>query len=462
MERAVLAEHAYRYLGVSTLAGAGRLALATSGGRSQHPYIFRGFVEQADQAARALLAVAEVARTRYFDPGAAARSRDPVVTSNRSVLRFESFSGCNGVYVRLDLDAAGFDAEHLDWGTTNVDVNEPLRAALAGVGAGDPLRLTVGPDELAATTLDADVVERKVPLPDRWLKGFAEVQIASAGMVEVARLGPAPARAVLRDLPASRAGNRPFWVVFTRAGARLSQRPAGGAPSLVGPQRLAALRRVLPHVRGLTVYAAPPRGRLRPGGQRDGDGDVLGASAWVVHLDGAAVTLVISPEIFRGFSGEGAVLEALATAERSTVERVADMLAGQARLDLDVVASATGGSRPATIDALRVLSAAGRLGYDLRGAGFFHRDLPFDRSALEAVQPRLRDAVALVDAGAVTQRGEVVAVGSGDAEYRVRIHPEGATCTCPWFAKHRGERGPCKHVLAAQLVRLRAGTRVVS
>jgi len=23
-------------------------------------------------------------------------------------------------------------------------------------------------------------------------------------------------------------------------------------------------------------------------------------------------------------------------------------------------------------------------------------------------------------------------------------------CTCPWFAKHQGERGPCKHVLAVE------------
>ncbi|MGL4942941.1 MAG: SWIM zinc finger family protein [Thermoguttaceae bacterium] len=25
-------------------------------------------------------------------------------------------------------------------------------------------------------------------------------------------------------------------------------------------------------------------------------------------------------------------------------------------------------------------------------------------------------------------------------------------CTCPWYAKHQGERGPCKHVLAVQLM----------
>ena len=38
-------------------------------------------------------------------------------------------------------------------------------------------------------------------------------------------------------------------------------------------------------------------------------------------------------------------------------------------------------------------------------------------------------------------------------EHRVRISDEDAKCSCPWYAKHQGERGPCKHVLAVQIVR---------
>ena len=41
--------------------------------------------------------------------------------------------------------------------------------------------------------------------------------------------------------------------------------------------------------------------------------------------------------------------------------------------------------------------------------------------------------------------------GSG-VSHRVRLGPDGARCTCPWFARHQGQRGPCKHVLAVQLV----------
>ena len=26
------------------------------------------------------------------------------------------------------------------------------------------------------------------------------------------------------------------------------------------------------------------------------------------------------------------------------------------------------------------------------------------------------------------------------------------TCTCPWWGRHQGTRGPCRHVLAARMV----------
>ena len=42
-------------------------------------------------------------------------------------------------------------------------------------------------------------------------------------------------------------------------------------------------------------------------------------------------------------------------------------------------------------------------------------------------------------------------VTTGDVVHRVRVTDDGAVCTCAWYAKHRNERGPCKHVLAVSL-----------
>jgi hypothetical protein len=103
---------------------------------------------------------------------------------------------------------------------------------------------------------------------------------------------------------------------------------------------------------------------------------------------------------------------------------------------------------------LTVLGAAGRVGHDASAATYFHRDLPFDRSSLEAMQPRLIDARRLVSEGSVRIiSDDGASVRSDEATYTVRSTVDGATCTCTWFAKHRGERGPCKHVLAVALAR---------
>jgi SWIM zinc finger len=104
-------------------------------------------------------------------------------------------------------------------------------------------------------------------------------------------------------------------------------------------------------------------------------------------------------------------------------------------------------------DALTQLGTAGRVGYDVAEAGYFHRTLPYAAEVVERMNPRLAGARALVTAGAVEVTGEVAVVRSGDDIYHVRHADDVFSCTCPWWAKHRGERGPCKHALAVRIVR---------
>ena len=98
-----------------------------------HPCFFRGFLTHPGPAAQALLVTAAVARASH----AVARpvNLDPVVTCNTDRLRFESFSGCCGVHARTDILPAGLGNEPAASGTTNVDFNPDMRAALAGAVA---------------------------------------------------------------------------------------------------------------------------------------------------------------------------------------------------------------------------------------------------------------------------------------------------------------------------------------
>ena len=54
----------------------------------------------------------------------------------------------------------------------------------------------------------------------------------------------------------------------------------------------------------------------------------------------------------------------------------------------------------------------------------------------------------LVDAGAVTHNGDHWLVAGSEAGYRV----QGESCTCTWYVRYAGSRGPCKHVLATRLI----------
>ncbi|SDH47060.1 SWIM zinc finger [Sinosporangium album] len=443
------AVQAYSYTRSSELdLGAGHLGLSTSGGMTTkglvaHPKFFSGLLTQAGPSAAALIGVADVARARYYDARAAAAGimRDPVVTCNGDRLRFESFSACGGVYARLDVLQQALDGEVVELGTTNVDVNNPLRQALARVGGNDPLHLAVGVDGLVATTLDGAVVEKKVPLPERWVRGFAEVQVIASGFDLRAELSAPDTLRFLRSLP--RKGVH--WAVPVGRSLRLSARPAPGAVCLPSAERLGTMLPLLRFATGLRAYGPAASATSLPT-----------ASTWELELPGMRYVLTLSPDSRRGFSGEGAVLDDLATDHAAAdADLVGVLLAFEPRLDADLLAEQSGLTRDRVRAALTQLGTAGRVGYDTAEAAHFHRELPYDAERVLKMNPRLKAANDLVAGGLVRFTGPDTAVVN---ERHVHLAATGPTCSCPWWVDYRGTRGPCKHVLAAQRVRTRLAT----
>jgi len=448
-------DYAYGVLSVlDEVDGVAHLGLATSGGATPdghvaHPYFLTAFVEYPWVVADALLMVARVARTRFYVPpnslAAMLRAADPVVTATAEGVRFESFSACCGVYARLDVDADALDARHLAPGVTNVDVNPPLRQALASLRPGEPLRLDVGSESLTVTTFDASVVEEKVTLPKRWLKGFAETQVLSVGMILRYSLDKIDAVRFVQALPKNSPTRSVMWAAPAVRGLRLGTRPTAGAVCVAGPERLRALEPLLRHATGLKAY----------GPESDRSSSPM-ASAWVLEVPGGRITVALSPEKSRGFSGEGAVLPLLAGGDvAEDADLISAFLAFDPRIDLVRLATASGLPAKRVEGALAVLASSGQVGFDVTTGHYFHRPLPVNPDALATLHPRLVDAHKLVDAGAVTPAADGrVTVSSGGVDYTVR--PSGsitdATCTCPWHAKHRGTRGPCKHILSAHIV----------
>jgi hypothetical protein len=446
------AELLYRYVVPSQVRRAdngSEVLLGTSGGitteategQALRPYFFRGFLNQPAPAAAGMLACAAIARARYYHaPGSKVAKviGDPVVTSNGDRLRFESLSGCCGVHARLDLLPDALQVAPRACGTTNVDFAQPMRAALAGAVAGGPVLLSVGIDEVAVTTMRGPVAERRVPLPSRWLKGFGEAQALSAGMALVAGLAGPDALRFVRGIP--RRAARPLWAVPAGGTLALTASPRPGAVCLAGPQRLAELGRLLRFARGLRIYSPAVDAQSLPA-----------PSAWELDLGTARFTLTLSPGHYRGFSGEGVLLGPLADdGLAADAELMSVLLGWLPQIDVGQISAQAGLSAERTVVALTRLAALGRVGYDLAEQSFFHRELPFG-PALEKLHPRLAAARALITSGSVRLHDSGASVHRGDAEHQVTFATPHDVCTCPWWGRYRGTRGPCAHVLAARM-----------
>jgi hypothetical protein len=442
-------DHAYRYASPSaallTPDGVG-LRLATSGGEGEHPHFFRGKLTAPRRTADLLRGLVEVVQSRFFTPPAMLSRilalADPVVTSGGEVLRFEAFSACCSTYGRVDLLPRAVEGEWLGRGTTNVDFNAPMRAALAKIRDSDRVSLSVGSDAVELARGDDAVVERKVALPVRWLKGFVEVQAYQARMISRLEVDGAEAFRFLRALPRSPAAGA-CWVVPAGRGLRLSRVEARGGEGVQigGIERLRLLEHLARHARRLRIFSD----------------DRSQATAWELVMDEARFHLVLSADVFRGFSGEGQVLTDLAQRRWDDVlPRVRASLQWEATIDAPTLCRTFDLTPEAVHAALSALGSRGLVGYDLSEGAFFHRVLPFDMTLIETLHPRLKDARKLVAEGGVrivhrtTEGVEAFVRGSG-VEHRVRLGADSARCSCPWYAKNQGARGACKHVLAVQI-----------
>jgi hypothetical protein len=283
-----------------------------------------------------------------------------------------------------------------------------------------------------------------VTLPERWIKGLTAAQGYLALMDEKLRLGRAQATQLLHALPA---GTAKTDLYLALRGPRPTFGPVGGPGAVLvgGAHRLRLLDGLLPLSQGARVYATP-------------DGQ---ASAVVLELGGGhEFLLALSAGVTRGFSGEGTQLGAMLD------ELPAEWLAGANNLFRGnetfnpTLFGLTHDLAPDTVARLCAsLSAMGLLGFDLRTNQYFYRRLPFKTDRILRLNPRLKNARTLLGNADDVQLMSIGANGRTEARVRgtdvwhtVLVGgPEAPRCTCQWYSSHQGQRGVCKHVLAAQL-----------
>ena len=107
---------------------------------------------------------------------------DPIITVHPDRILFEAFSQDQSVYAALIVDPALFETEgETVTGTSNIDFTAWLWGALGEMRTGRRTTFRIGPEGFEVRTHGAGGrFERKVEVPESWVRGFLQVQAAMA------------------------------------------------------------------------------------------------------------------------------------------------------------------------------------------------------------------------------------------------------------------------------------------
>ena len=103
---------------------------------------------------------------------------DPVISVHPDKMFLEVFSKDEGCYANLSVSMDALEvAETPTYGTTNIDFSPKLFSAIEQFRSYRETRLTIGHQAVEVQTEKTEnVLEKKVQIPDSWLRGFLQVQ----------------------------------------------------------------------------------------------------------------------------------------------------------------------------------------------------------------------------------------------------------------------------------------------
>jgi hypothetical protein len=434
----------YNYKGISTYSktkGINNLVLAHQTEIEEVnniPCFFWGSLTDPYVTAKCWSTIAKVVRSSFgpIPPSL----RDPIVSAGSERLRFEGFSSCNGVYVRLDMKPEAIDGEFIANGTTNVDFNDPMLNALNAIQKNEKVTLAVGQQDVQVITSKAKVTEKKVTLPMRWIKGLTSVQLYLADMDIKFQLNKIQTIQLFQSLP--KGSVKGDFFITKRAGKFMfSTLATADSVRIGGVQRLRLLEGILAIVDKIFIYESADKQTC----------------AIVAEFGKMQLLMAFSPDSYRGFSGEGNVLETMT--ENLPIEWVYglnSLLKSNETFDPTML-SIENDIDFGTMDNLTSnLSSMGLLGYDLSEKSHFYRRLPFKTERILSLNPRLKNAKKLIDnedIEIIERRANYIEAkvkGSG-VLHKVIIDDSSQRCTCDWFTAYQGKRGICKHILAVKM-----------
>ena len=403
------------------------------------PCFFWGRMLQPFILSRCLIALSKTVQSSFnLSPFHLALLKDTIVIAGNAKGRFEGFSHCAGVYARVDVLEDGHDGEFLENGTTNVDFNQDMISSLGAVPRQGDMTLAIGKKEVQIISQGKKVVERKVPLPAKWIKGLTTVQHYMSTSDERYTLNRIQAIQLFKTIPKGKIKSDYY---LTQRGNRMSFSPMKGKDTVIvgGVHRLHLLQPILPLIDEMKVFAH----------------DEMQSVTFQLYFGSVIFSFSLSRNTWRGFSGEGALLEELLEdIPDDLIQKMDNYSFTNQEFNTTLLAIDTVSEISKINNLTAKLSAMGLLGFELDSNQFFYRRLPFKLSRILSLNPRLKGVEKLLEQGKVHitkhegQKVEARVEGSGVLHYVVL--DENEKCTCTWFSRNQGERGACKHILAVK------------
>jgi predicted DNA-binding WGR domain protein len=408
---------------------------------------------------------------------------DPVMTVHPDKLFLEVFSKDEGSYVNLAVAMEAFELKEKPcYGTTNIDFSTELFDAIEQFRSYRETKLTIGHQAVEVKTEQAqEVLEKKIQIPDSWLRGFLQVQSSAMLPRFCFKMLPMDLYNLLRmlrlnkDQKGKRRGLRVElvpgqpprivmepWETVIECGAGNYQGTQSKVIRVWGRRRLMMLRRMLPLVNEVEVHLT---GSGLP-------------SFWILRCN--AMTLTMGLSGFNASNWSQAVnfdlmlpRAALGSGDDKPLEKIVKHLSKDWFCDRDTLGRASKLKGEALLASLQRGCQEGQLMFDVAENLFRLRpltDQPLDMDRLEFRNQHERLAYDLVRRkAAVTISKENRIHGQGieligtakvnedRREYapRMMISPEGfvsrAECTCSMFRQQGIKSGPCPHLIALRI-----------
>lgn len=397
---------------------------------------------------------------------------DPIVSVQDDATFFEGFSVDESVYGRVRLAHESLEStDPITPGTTNIDFSIPLERELSRIRTYRRLDLTVGAQAVQIETEVGEAVEKKIDLPESWVRGLVEVQSALMLSPVTVHLSPAFVADIVARLEAEKEKHgprslkfrlrpdepvsveiEPWGTVVVDHTSKYSG-PRADEIRVWGRRRLLILKEVLPDATSVDV-------RLLGSGM---------PSFWRIRVDDVELTVGLSGWTALDWAGRArfSALMPSANVSAQLMTRAAALLKSAGRIRPDQLARSAEVPETEARAALQKLCMLGKAMYDPDTSSFRWRELypEFDLSKLSTPALEERKGIDLHDSGAVSiqeesfvegRRKRVASVSdSTDRTTTLETDADGrviyAECTCGHFRANKLREGPCRHIVAVSL-----------